>query len=38
VLVSSFADRDGETIEGGIDLRDHEGLVIDLVHGSPVPA
>jgi alpha-glucosidase len=37
VLVSSFADRDGETIKGRIDLRDNEGLVIDLVRGSPVP-
>ena len=38
VLVSGFADRDGEAIEDGIELRDDEGLVIDLAHGSLVPA
>ena len=38
VLVSCFADRDGETIDNGIELRAHEGLVIALAHGSPMPA
>jgi alpha-glucosidase len=37
VLVSAFADRDGETIAGGIELRAHEGLVIALAPGSPAP-
>ena len=27
VLVSSFADRDGEQVRAGIDLRGNEGLV-----------
>jgi hypothetical protein len=35
VLVSSLAEGDGETINGVIDLRDHYGLVIDLVHAPP---
>jgi alpha-glucosidase len=30
VLVSCFADRDGEMIDDGIELRAHEGLVIAL--------
>ena len=30
VLVSCFADRDGEAIDGEIEIRPHEGLVIAL--------
>lgn len=31
VLVSCFADRDGEGIGGEIELRPHEGLIIAIV-------
>jgi alpha-glucosidase len=37
VLVSCFADRDGEAVEE-IALRGHEGLVIELSRYSPVPS
>ncbi|HJU14857.1 MAG TPA: alpha-amylase family glycosyl hydrolase [Stellaceae bacterium] len=37
VLVSSFADRDGEAVEGAIAVRADEGLVIALAEGSPAP-
>jgi alpha-glucosidase len=37
VLVSAFADRDGEPVESGLDLRAHEGLVIRLAPGSEIP-
>jgi len=38
VLVSAFADRDGEVISGDIDLRGNEGLVIALDAASPLPS
>src|SRR5580704_2814632 len=37
VLISSFSDRDGEAVEGGIDLRPNEGCVIHLADGADVP-
>jgi alpha-glucosidase len=38
VLVSSFADRDGEALTGSIDLRGDEGLVIELRPDVHTPA
>jgi alpha-glucosidase len=38
VLVSSFADRDGEVLTGSIDLRGDEGLVIELRPDVHTPA
>jgi alpha-glucosidase len=37
VLVSSYGDRDGEALDGGIDLRDNEGLVIALSSDVTIP-
>jgi alpha-glucosidase len=37
VLVSSFADREGERLTGDIDLRGDEGLVIELEKDAVVP-
>jgi alpha-glucosidase len=37
VLVSSFADREGERLTGDIDLRGDEGLVIELDKDAVVP-
>ena len=36
VLVSCFADREGEGIEAGIELRSDEGLVIELAENSTI--
>lgn len=38
VLASTSADRDGERVDGSIDLRGDEGLVIALAQGVTVPA
>jgi alpha-glucosidase len=38
VLVSCLGDRDGEEISGSIDLRDNDGLVIELAADAVVPA
>jgi alpha-glucosidase len=38
VLVSAFADRDGEPVDDGVELRSHEGLVIRLAPGAAIPA
>jgi alpha-glucosidase len=37
VLVSAFADREDESVDGDVELRAHEGLVIALSPGSPLP-
>ena len=37
VLVSALGDRDGETLDRGIDLRGNEGLVIELSAEADVP-
>jgi alpha-glucosidase len=38
LLVSSFGDRDGETVKGSIDLRADEGAVVELSADSVLPA
>jgi alpha-glucosidase len=35
LLLSSGADREGESVSGALDLRPHEGVVIDLAEGAP---
>ena len=35
LLLSSGADREGESVSGALDLRPHEGAVIDLAEGAP---
>jgi alpha-glucosidase len=35
-LVSSFADRDGEQVIGGVELRGNEGLVIEVIDPAPI--
>jgi hypothetical protein len=35
LLLSSYLDRAGETVNGAIDLRPHEGVVIDLGENEP---
>ncbi len=37
VLVSSFGDRDGETVSGDVDLRPNEGFVIRLDANTDIP-
>jgi len=37
VAVSTFADRDGETVDGDVALRGNEGLVLRLDRGSVLP-
>jgi alpha-glucosidase len=37
VLVSAFGDRDGQVVQGGIELRAHEGVVMDLDPGVAIP-
>jgi alpha-glucosidase len=38
ILVSSFADRDGETVVGSVDLRGGEGLTIEPEADVPLPS
>ena len=35
LMLSSGADREGESVSGALDLRPHEGVVIDLAEGAP---
>lgn len=37
LVLSSYADRQGERLDGGIDLRDNEGAIFELSAGSAVP-
>ena len=37
MLLSSFCDRDDETIRGRIDLRGHEGAVVELAKETVLP-
>jgi alpha-glucosidase len=37
LLLSSFLDRDGEAARGSIDLRAHEGAVVELTSESMLP-
>jgi hypothetical protein len=34
VLLSSGADREGEALDNALDLRPHEGLVIEVAQGA----
>jgi alpha-glucosidase len=37
ILMSTYADRDSEAVDGEVSLRPHEGLMIDIALGSEVP-
>ena len=37
ILMSTLSDRAGETVNGEVSLRPHEGLMIDVAVGSEVP-